>query len=260
LEHLSAPEGETKGRWRMSVFPNLRRWAVVLAIGGTLFVLGKTLLFPVPLDPLPVASEFPSASPLPDWQAVRSEPDPLIPNTVRFQSTHGNQAIDLEMQFIPDLPTHYIRNPLLALRFLPRGHLPLDAAMQFYVNSRSRVIANLQTDTPSEALVDAREPSPRSGYGIWAAKQRLHLSAVVTPAGATSMDTRRTFRSLYVDNVDLSRIGKWLLGRAKLPDRRCVLIHFSIPEPPPAGRGEGVRMLESAWARWQQAYRPNFPE
>lgn len=244
----------------MSFLVNLRLGAIILALAGTLTVLGRTALMPVPIEPAPAPVKFPAESPLPGWEAMGGEPDPNFPNTTRFHRLSGEPAIDLEMQFIPDLPVHYIRNSMLELRFLPRGHLPLDAGMRFYVNSRGRVIANLRTDPPSEELVDARATSSRSGYGIWTAAQRLHLSTVITPAGDTGMVTQRVFRSLYVDHVSMSRVGQWLLGRALLPDRRCVLVHLSIPAPAPTANEEGRRVLEDAWSEWQRAYQPAFSE
>jgi cyanosortase A-associated protein len=244
----------------MSVLVKLRLLGIILASAGTVTVLGRTLLMPVPIEPAPTAVKLPGESHPPVWEPMLSEPDPNFPNTTRFHYSRGEPAIELEMQFIPDLPVHYIRNSMLELRFLPRGHLPLDAGMRFYVNSRGRIIANLRTDPPSEELVDARETSPRSGYGIWTAGQRLHLSTIVTPAGDTAMATRRVARSLYVDHVSLSRVWQWLLGRAMLPDRRCVLVHFSIPAPAPAASGEGRRILEEAWSEWQRAFQPVFSE
>lgn len=244
----------------MSVLTRIRVLAIHLTLAGTLVILGKTLLSPSPIEPTPVPVVFPTESLPAGWEMLVSEPDPTLPDTIRYRQPRPEGPLELELQFIADLPTHYIRNSLLEMRFLPRGHLPLDAARRFYVNSRGQVVPNLQGDAPSDAIVEARKTSPTSGYGFWVANERLHLSTIVTPAGDTSMETRRAFRSLYVDPVDLDRIGKWLLGRTRLPDRRCVLVHFSIPAPAPAAQEEGRRVLETAWAEWQRAFQPVFPE
>lgn len=244
----------------MSVFAKIRGLAIGLTLAGTMVVLGKTMLAPSPIEPPAVPVTLPTGSLPAGWEMLVSEPDPTIPDTIRYRHPRPEGPIELELQFIADLPTHYIRNSRLELRFLPRGHLPLDAGRRYYVNSRGKVIPNLQGDAPSGAIVEARKTSPNSGYGFWVANERLHLSTIMTPAGDTSMETRRAFRSLYVDPVDLARIGNWLLGRTRLPDRRCVLVHFSIPEPAPAAQEEGRRVLETAWSEWQRAFQPVFPQ
>lgn len=239
----------------MSLFFKLRALGIMLSLGGTLFVLGNTLLTTAPLDPVPMPVRFPAESPVAGWIPLMGEPDPTLPNTSRYRLPRGDFDIDLEMQFIPDLSVHYIRNTLLELHFLPRGHLPLDAAMQFYVNGRSRIITNLHNGTPVETLVESRAASPHAGYGFWEANQRLHLSTVVTPGGNASMITKQVARSIYMEQATGSRIGQWLIGRAPFPDRRCVLIHLSIPNEDKNGR----QLLEKAWAEWQNAFRPVFP-
>lgn len=240
----------------MSLFSRLRTLGILLCLCGTLIVLGKSLFFPGPLDRVPPAVQFPTDSPLPGWIPLPREPDPTLPNTARYQSTGAGPVIDLELQFIPDPTVHYVRNPLLELRFLPRGHLPLDAGMHFYLNSRGHVLANLRTDGMIDARVEPHDTAPRSGYAFWEARERLHLSTIVTPGGDSSMDTRRVARSTYVDQATSSRLGPWLIGRAIYPDRRCVLIHFSLP----ASSAEGRRVLETAWADWQRASPPLFPD
>ena len=242
----------------MNIFAPLRAFGILVSIGGTLAVLGKTLLVPVPIEPAPTPVKFPGKAPLPAWETLIDEPDPTRPNTTRYRHPHGEREIELEMQFIPNLPTHYVRNPLIDVRFLPRGHLPLDAGLHFYVNSRGKILTNRQSDTPIDARVDSRETSAHSGYGIWTADQHLHLSTIVTPAGDTSMATRWIARSLYVDHVNMRVVGQWLLGRTMLPDRRCVLVHFAIPATGPTGDQEDTRVLDDAWSEWQRAFRPVF--
>ena len=243
----------------MSILDSLRTLGIYGIFGVTLVVLGKTLLTRETIEPTPLPVEFPTAAPLAGWERLKEEADPTAPNTARYRHLSGPPGVDLEMQFIPDLPTHYIRNPLIDLRFLPRGHLPLDAKMHYYVDSRGKVLTNLVNGSPIDATVDSAKSSSLANYGIWAADQRLHLSTMITPAGESSMQMQQVARSLYVDHMSMSLIRQWLLGRAILPDRRCVLIHFSMPETS-ANQGEGTRILEDAWAEWQRAFRPVFPK
>ena len=239
---------------------HLRTLAILLMFGATATVLGRMLLAPSPIERPPLPVIFPSESPLPAWEAVPGEtPDPTMPNTRRYRRSQGDLAMELELQFIPNLPQHYVRNPLLALRFLPHGHLPLDASMRHYVNSRTMVITNLESDFPLQAMVESRETSPRSAYGIWSAGERLHLSTIITPDGDTAMTTRRVARSMYLDHLTTGRLWGWLLGRAAIPDRRCVLVHFSMPAPASATEASR-RPIEEAWADWQRAFQPVFLE
>jgi cyanosortase A-associated protein len=231
--------------------------AILLAVLATVVALVRTLLASEPIErPLdPVA--LPSESPLPGWRAEPGETDdPTKPNTNLFRQTQGDPAIELELQFIPNLPEHYVRNPRIVLRFLPHGHLPLEASLRHYVNSRTMVIVNLDTDLPIRENVAPRETGPRSAHGLWSAGQRRHLSTIITADGDAAMATRRVARNMYLDHLSVARIGDWLLGRTALPDRRCVLVHFSIP----AAAENADERLEAAWAEWQRAFQPAFPD
>ena len=239
---------------------NLRILAILVTFGTTVAALGRMWLAPSPIERPAVPVALPGASPLPSWEAVTAEPaDPTMPNTRRYRRSQSEPAMDLEIQFIPNLPEHYVRNPRLALRFLPHGHLPLDATMQHYVNSRAMVISNLDSNVPNWESVESRAASPRTAHGIWSAGERLHLSTILTPDGATAMATRRVARSMYLDHLTASRLGGWLLGRTTIPDRRCVLVHFSMAATAPATEA-GRHQLEVAWADWQRVFQPVFPE
>ncbi len=238
---------------------DFRGIATLVMLGATVTVLCRILLVPSPIERPPIPVILPSESPLPGWDVTAIDPSPALPNTRRFHQSKRNPAIDLELQFIPNLPEHYVRNPRLALRFLPHGHLPLDAGMHYYVNSRTMVITNLDSNIPIRETVAARETSPRSAYGIWSAGERIHLSTIITADGDSSMATRRVARSMYLDHLTAGRLWGWLRGLTTIPDRRCVLVHFSSPtaaSPPDANRSR----LEEAWSEWQRAFRPVFLE
>jgi cyanosortase A-associated protein len=240
----------------MNLWPRLRPLVLLIIFVATLDVASDLLLTRRPLERSLPAVDFPKEPP-PGWQVLSDPLGTVQPNLARYRLTHGSLAVDLELQFIANLQVHYVRNPLLELRFLPRGHLPLDAGMRFYVNSRRRVIANLHDDPPSEALVESHETAPGASYGLWVEKQRRHLSTIVTSAGDAAMTPRQVARSLYLDHLTAGRVFDWLRGRAVLPDRRCVLVHLSVPVGalPPE---EGQHALEEAWSDWRTHYSPVF--
>ena len=244
----------------MTPLLNFRNLTLMVTFGATVGVLGKMWLVPTPIERPPVPVILPLDAQFPGWAAAGGkDADPTMPETKFYRRSTGGAAIDLEVQFIPNLPKHYVRNPKLALRFLPHGHLPLDAGLHHYVNSRSTVITNLDSNIPIQELVKSRETSPRSAHGVWSAGERNHLSTIITADGDASMSTRRVARSMYLDHLTAGRLWGWLLGRTALPDRRCVLVHFSMPAPGIA-REESHRLLEDAWAELQPVFHPVFPE
>ena len=239
----------------MTMWNRVRSAILLVALVATLGVFGGMLLAPAPLDRTLPPVEFPAKPALPGWEAAAAgQPNLPAPNTARYRCQRENFTVELETQFIPDLPAHYVRDPLIEERFLPRGKLPLDAGMHFYVNSHGSVIANLHTDRPTTAQVDSRE----GGYGIWSAGERLHLSTIVMPAGDTAMTTRQVARSLYFDHLSIDRVAHWLFNKDVVPDRRCVLIHFSIPADAAAPE-QGRRVLEESWGEWRRVHFPVFP-
>lgn len=236
----------------MTLLMKARLVAVVSLSLAAIAICVRLIISPDPQRP-PSPVVFPTA--IAGWQTLDLPPDPALPNTQRYR----RDPLELELQFIPDLPVHYVYNPQLELRFLPRGHLPLDAALHFYLSGRDGIITNLRTDRPIDAVIEHRQLDASTAYGLWTANQRLHLSSVITPSGTAGIATRRVARHLYLDPLSPRVVGKWLLGQATLPDRRCVLVHLSLPMDAP-GNDTNRRALEQAWADWRAAYRPAFPE
>jgi|GEM_PF-6240839 len=228
----------------------IRLAVVAAALLGTVFLGVKTLLATLPIDPVFAPVVFPRETSVAGWLAVIEEPDPVRPQTQRYRRTAGDATVSLEMQFIPDLPVHYVRNPQIELRFLPRAHLPLDAGMRYYVSPRAQVVPNQRSGQSRDLAVVAGP----EGSGFWTVDETAHLSTIVTPAGDTSIDPRTVAHSLYLDHLTAGRIARWLFTREPLPDRRCVLIHFSTADGPAARA-----TLEQSWTEWRAAHFPVFP-
>ncbi len=227
------------------------RFAVVIAaLAGAWFVGAKLLLSTQPIDPVLPPVEFPREPAVAGWQAMIEEPDPIRPHTQRYRKTDGEQSVALEMQFIPDLPVHYVRNPQIELRFLPRAHLPLDAGMRHYVSPRTKVVPNER----SGAAPDANVTAGPAGTGWWTVGGSANLTTIVTPSGDALIVPSAVARSLYVNHVTFNRLARWLFAREAMPDRRCVLIHFSTPDGPNARA-----ILAQSWTEWRAAHFPVFP-
>jgi len=231
--------------------PNsLRLTVIAAALLGAVFVGIRDQSSTQPIDRALPTVEFPHEPAVAGWQAIVEDVVPIRPHTQRYRRTASEDGMGLELQFIPDLPVHYVRNPLLELRFLPRGHLPLDAGMQFYVSPRAKAVPNQRSGSARDTNVIAGP----DGTGFWVVDETAHLSTVIAPSGQGAIVPSELARRMYLDPVTIGRLAGWLFTSEPLPDRRCVLIHFSMPD------GPGARAaLEQAWNDWRAVYRPVFP-
>ena len=239
----------------MMPWNHVRTFLVAGAFMATLGVVARMLVTPGPLErPLPEVV-FPETAPLTGWQmASVHRSSRTTATTATYRSSEAGFPVELEMQFIPSLPEHYVRDLQLEQRFVPRGNLPLDAALHFFVNSRGKVIPNRRTDRPNDAVVDTRD----GDFGIWEADQRLHLSTIITPDGHQAITPRGVVSRFYRQLFDVAQLSRWLFHRAVLPDHRSVLVHFSMPANALRG-AEARRTLEDSWSEWRQAALPVFP-
>lgn len=191
-----------------------------------------------------------------EWRRVEGEESRAVPGTLRYVRTGGRT--ELELQAIPHLPLHYVYNPLLESRFLPRGHVPLDAGMHYYLSSRGRILGNVSGRAPLDAQIEIRERPAADFPGIWDADSRVHLSAIITPNGDAGIATQRVARSMYLEPLSVRRFWRGLLGKVAVPDTRCVLVHLSMPAGATT-RAAAVRSLEKDWADLRRDYHPAFP-
>lgn len=238
----------------MTPAPLLRAVLSAIALVATGIVGGKMFLSDAPLEFPAPAVQFPDDPAMPGWKSIWEEPDPTHPDTHRYRRTTSEPPVSLEAQFIPDLMVHYVRNPEIELRFLPRGHLPLDSGMQFYVSGRAKVLANGHRGTINESHV---EPGP-AGTGFWTTDEGLHLSTLVSASGDNAIAPQKVAHQMYIDHLTTGRVIRWLLARENLPDRRCVLIHLSVATTQPATEADH-RLLATAWEEWRAKNSPVFP-
>lgn len=239
----------------MSAWDRVRAGCILVLALAVAASVGTLLFHPALSEPEPPAPVFPAQMHAPGWRALAPEkPAYRAPATHRYRQERGAFEIELELQFISDLPIHYVGNPMLHERYLHRGELPLDAGLHFTVNSRGKIIPNFKTETPRLASVEFRD----GGVGFWNGEGRLHLSTVLAADGERAMTRPRIARDMYLDHLSIRRIWRWLGGGELLIDRRCVLIHCSLPEAAVTAE-EGKRLLAAALEEWTAAHPIVFP-
>ena len=94
-------------------------------------------------------------------------------------------------------------------------------------------------------------------YRLWNEGERLHLSSLIAATGGGVVTREQLGRAMYLEQLRVKRVAGWLLGRAALPDTRCILADVSVFA---AGmsREEASRELERAWLEWYGWCAPRF--
>ncbi|MFM7571731.1 MAG: hypothetical protein ACKO4S_01120, partial [Snowella sp.] len=87
---------------------------------------------------------------------------------------------------------------------------------------------------------------------------KLHFTACVNSQGKTTV-TQNQFRSYFysssLNNFEIGHIFKWLMGKALLKDKRCLLLEVSIDSRSP----DRDAQLMTAWTELVSYWQKNFP-
>ena len=226
--------------------------------------LCSTLLFPTPLEHPSPTFPFSAGNPLPGWQSdesfVVSDYDAHgFPLRARYRTQEGRMPTMVEVRYTEDSRNLYDGAPGVSAVILPSGYLPLDIGMRILVDAHGEIRSNSSDPQPSAGTVKPIRRKVGDAYGLWTHAGRLHLSAVLG-AGGVSVVTRPEYsRAIYGKMLNGSLLLRAFLGKARLPDPRCLVFDLSVPDSanaPDVAR----RQLEEAWEQWRGWCIARFPE
>jgi cyanosortase A-associated protein len=111
----------------------------------------------------------------------------------------------------------------------------------------------------SSQLKNAVEKKGKDGFYLnFTNDNQLHFTACVNSEGKTTV-TPNQFRSYFysssLSNFEIGHIFKWLMGKALLKDKRCLLLEASIDSRSP----DRDAQLMTAWTELVSYWQKNFP-
>lgn len=227
----------------MSFWKHLRIPLLAFTCANVLLVVGRSILDPTIGKQTVTPNVFPSAVPLPQWQAVASNP---LENKTADPPLVGELAL-------PGRHYRYIQNGL-----------PLDIKMRYEVQTNGDVKQLIRNHADiqfphNQPMVVVREQERVGFYGLFVHQKRAYLDACINPRGGSTFTTEQFSYNRNHYDVQFARLLPWLLGQQKLRDKRCLWAHLSIPLNQ-SSQQEAYDVLENAWFSWYQWWLPRFPK
>lgn len=229
---------------------------LAIVFGSVFLSLVKTILFPPPdtnkvVDSTFTPFSFPTAVPLPGWQASTSD---SLPNSWEQPAVKPPINND-QLRLLAGRQYRYVQK-----------NLSLDIQMVYVANTSgklniSTVVKNYSSKQSSFSTptVLVRHKEGIGFYNLFAYQQRAYLNACINSRGGSTITRSQFMLNRYIYDIRLGRIFSWLLGRESLRDRRCLWAHLSIPLKN-SSQDAAYQILEAAWFSWYQWWYPRFPK
>ncbi|MBR8827549.1 MAG: cyanoexosortase A system-associated protein [Gomphosphaeria aponina SAG 52.96 = DSM 107014] len=144
-----------------------------------------------------------------------------------YQYTQDNQILDVELRY-------------------------------FYPETSANVQAYIKRYSLGSRTKEIRELPGMGYYTVLTDGKRAFLSSCINPRGGSTVTMKQFFQNRYAHDLQLSRLGPWLLSREEILDRRCLWAHLSIPlenYSPEAA----YQVLENAWFSLYEQWQEQFP-
>ena len=185
---------------------------------------------------------FPDYVSLTNWKQIKNDSVPIKPQV------NPEQKEDLitsaqSYQYIQD-------------------NVTVDVSLFYVVNTRGNINQLIETHTNISQQVISKQQVKQyrdmEFYSLFYDGDRAYLSSCLNPQGTTTVTSRQFSEHLNQVNISPSLMGKWLLGKASIRDRRCLWIHLSLPLS--SEFNDPDQILENTWRELVQWWIPNFPE
>ncbi len=186
---------------------------------------------------------FPDSIPLAAWNQIKHNPVPL-----KTQINLEEKAEDLiesakYYQYIQD-------------------NITIDVSLFYVVNTRGNLNKLIATHTNISQEIISKQQVKQYGnigsYSLFYEGDRAYLSSCLNPQGSTTVTSQQFSARLNQVKITPNLIGKWLLGKASIRDRRCLWMHLSLPLSSEVNDAD--RILENTWRELVQWWIPNFPK
>lgn len=214
----------------------LRVPLLAVICGSVLLAVGKIYIDPAPEKYSVNPSVLPENVQLPGWelekttQLPQQEIDAELNMAVgrNYQYSQNNELVEIEMRY-------------------------------FYPETSANVNAYIKRYSIKSPSLEIRQRAGVGFYAVFTEEERAYLSACINPRGGSTVTMKQFFKNRYANDLQLGRLGAWLVSRESILDRRCLWAHLSVPlennEPETA-----YEVLEKAWFSWYDQWSEKFPK
>lgn len=197
------------------------------------------------------AYKFPAQIPLANWQLTDSYPSSLIARTLTSNSDR-TQEEDSETENLETVLANQI------YRYKNDDHL-LQINAHYIVNTLGNIKDHYEKFEGLPKLEKTIEKQTKDGSFLYFIKdQKLSFIACINYQGKTTVKPSQFGRYLYTsasNNFQVFHVLNWLVGKAVLNDKRCLLLEVAIDSRSP----DRDAQLMTVWTELVSYWQKNFP-
>lgn len=195
--------------------------------------------------------KFPAQIPLTNWQLTDSYPSSLIAKTLTSKSNRAQEE-DSETENLETVLANQI------YRYKNDDHL-LQINAHYIVNTSGNIKDHYEKFQGLAKLEKTIEKQTKDGSFLYFIKdQKPSFIACINYQSKTTSTSSQFGRSLYTsasNNFQVFHVLNWLLGKAVLNDKRCLLLEASIDSRSP----DRDAQLMTVWTELVSYWQKNFP-
>jgi cyanoexosortase A len=195
--------------------------------------------------------QFPNKIPLVNWKSVDSHTSDLIGKNLKPDpSSREEYGIELDKL-----------NKILAGRVYhyKNSSRELIVSANYLVNTLANINTYYDSFGKLSQLKNAVEKKDKDGFYLnFLNENQLHFTACVNSQGKTTITQNQFISYFYsssLSNFEIGHVLNWLMGKALLKDKRCLLLEASIDSQ----SSDRDAQLMAAWTELVSYWQKNFP-
>ena len=195
--------------------------------------------------------QFPDKISLASWKIVDNHPSNLIGKNIKPDpASRTEQEVELDKL-----------NKILSGRVYryknSSGELTVNA--NYIVNTLANINNYYDNFGKLSQLINAVEKKEKDGFYLsFTNEKQLHFTACMNSQGKTTVTSPQFISYFYsssLSNFEIGHILNWLMGKALLKDKRCLLLEASIDSQ----SSDRDAQLMAAWTELVSYWQKNFP-
>jgi len=210
---------------------------------GVLLALGRISFGSPPGQRSLSAFTFPSAVPLPEWQLLDSQ----VLDRATVQPTNSFDTVIASRKYLYKQKEQLLT---IEMRYMASNL----GNLAEYLNRHAAIKIS-----EGQLLTNLRDRQDVGFYSLFTYEGRSHLAACINPRGGSTITDAQFLANRYAYDLQLQQLLPWLLGKAGLPDKRCLWVVLSLPQDRESTKAT-YPVLEQAWRSWYQWWSSRFPQ